>query len=112
MTDERMNNIVQGQLDHIQTSLVTKAKEYQRGPDRLHNFKVAGRVANTSPAKALKGMALKHEVSIMDLIEDSSRGIYISEDILDEKFGDAINYLILLKACLIEANTECVMEVV
>ena len=47
-------------------------------------------------------MALKHLVSIDDIINDTKRDKYPTDDILDEKFGDMINYLILAKAVIIE----------
>lgn len=42
----------------------------------------------------------KHEVSIMDIIDDIDRGILPHPKLIDEKIGDSINYLVLLEALL------------
>lgn len=87
----------------IEVILGSKAKEYATDTDRYHNFRVAARMANTTPEKALKGMMLKHEVSVNDLIEWSeSAPERITEELIDEKIGDNINYLILLEGLLRE----------
>lgn len=85
----------------IKNVLQAKAQEYASSVSRFHNFEVAARIADTTPEKALKGMMLKHEVSVMDLIEwaESSPG-KLSLAIIDEKIGDNINYLILLEGLL------------
>ena len=44
---------------------------------------------------------LKHEVSVLDLVEWSeSEPTRITEELIDEKIGDNINYLILLEGML------------
>ena len=89
MLDER--------LKKIKDTLSLKASGYAFNSDRLHNFKVAGQISDQPPTKALWGMAMKHLVSITDLIEgrlENNRGN------VDEKIGDMINYLILLEALL------------
>lgn len=98
MQIEKFNIILKKRLSSIESVLAFKAKEYAT-QDRLHNFKVAARINNTTPAKALWGMALKHLVSITDIIE---RPIDFDPEIIDEKIGDMINYLILLEAILKE----------
>ena len=46
-------------------------------------------------------MMLKHEVSVLDLVEWSeSEPTRITEELIDEKIGDNINYLILLEGML------------
>ena len=86
----------------IKNVLQAKAQEYASTTSRFHNFEVAARIANTTPEKALKGMMLKHEVSVMDLIEwAESSPQKLSIAIIDEKIGDNINYLILLEGLLI-----------
>ena len=93
--DEVLNN----RLAKIKSVLQSKAKEYAQGPDRYHNFNVAARVLGSSREKALLGMMMKHYVSILDIIDQP--GIF-SNEIIDEKIGDMINYLILLEGMLLE----------
>jgi len=92
-------SILAKRLSSIATTLGSKAKEYAQDDDRLYNFKVAARINNETPAKALWGMATKHLVSVTDLVNaklDNKTGM------VDEKIGDMINYLILLEAILKE----------
>jgi hypothetical protein len=92
--------ILEKTLDEIKKVLGNKAKEYSTH-DRLYNFKAAARVLNTSPKKALWGMALKHLISVIDIVEDIRP---ITPSVINEKIGDLINYLILLKALCFEAD--------
>jgi len=78
--------------------LVIKGKEYATA-DRLHNFKKAAALTSGTPAQALGGMMVKHIVSVFDMI---NTGKSYPKELWDEKIGDAINYLILLKAITVE----------
>ena len=68
----------------------------------MHNFEVAARISASTREKALFGMALKHHVSIADMRNDIEKGIYPTREQINEKFGDAINYLILEKASMLD----------
>lgn len=103
MNNKDFQEILERRLLKIEEVLVYKAKEYAQDGDRLNNFKVAGRIQNESPAKALWGMAVKHLVSIEDIIEGR---LSASDGIVDEKIGDMINYLILLEAVLKEITNK------
>lgn len=104
MNTETFNQIVDKRVEKIKATLIKKAAEYSSDDDRLHNFKIAGRINGETPEKALWGMMAKHLVSVIDIIADSNRGRLPSAAIRDEKLGDAINYLILLEALLIEKS--------
>ena len=102
MSPKEFEQMLDERLVKIRTVLSSKAKEYSSNDDRLHNFNVAARMIDTTPEKALKGMMLKHEVSVMDLI-DWAGGLNndkITLAVIDEKIGDNINYLILLESML------------
>ncbi len=102
MKTAEFNKIVNNRLKMIKKIFISKAKEYAR-EDRLHNFKVAARISGLTPEQALQGMMMKHLVSVMDLISDTNLSKYPwSNDIINEKLGDSINYLILLEALLKE----------
>lgn len=81
-----------------------KNEEYSRNNDKLHNFKVAGRILNCSPEEALKGMMIKHLVSIFDIIDDLPK--LPDEEILNEKITDSLNYIVLLEALIKERKRE------
>lgn len=89
------NELLNARLKKITETLGQKALQYESKADRLHNFKVAAQLSNSTPEKALWGMAMKHLVSITDLISGQLEN---NRKNIDEKIGDMINYLILLEA--------------
>lgn len=89
--------------EKIETILGTKGEEYATDSDRLHNFKVAAQVQGITNKEALSGMMAKHTVSIYDMIGD---GKDHSLEKWDEKILDHINYLILLRAIVVEEDEE------
>ena len=102
MNNEEFNRILADRIIRIEDILGSKAKEYSSKEDRLHNFKAAAMINDTTPPKALWGMAAKHLVSIQDMVfheevwpEGQNNP---PEDLVNEKIGDMINYLILLEA--------------
>lgn len=100
MHSEQFNQIVDEQLDACRSMLVRKAEEYAGPTDRLHNFKVAAELQCTSTRRALSGMMAKHTVSIFDLCEMPHTEADLA--MWTEKITDHINYLLLLKAVVIE----------
>ncbi len=100
MSPEDFDKLVDIRLGKIQTTLVVKGKEYRRNNDPLHNFNVAAQLGKTTREKALWGFALKHYVSFMDILDDIEKGSLPTEDIVDEKIGDLINYLVLCEASI------------
>lgn len=91
--------MLNARLGKIVATLGHKAKEYASNKDRLHNFKRAAELRNMEQKSVLLGMLVKHWVSIEDLVNTEEQ--YLMETV-DEKIGDAINYLILLEAHLKE----------
>lgn len=98
MSPERFKEI----LAEVQTAtvsvLASKAKEYSRDGERFHNFIRAGRRMDIDPIFALMAMKEKHSVSISDMVADAMNGVLPSRTMLDEKFIDEINYLIIAYA--------------
>ena len=95
MNQKEFDELLNQRLAKIKDILQSKGTGYSFNNDRLHNFKVAARITGESSPQALWGMALKHLVSMEDLIKgrlENTRGN------VDEKLGDMINYLILLEA--------------
>lgn len=100
MTNEEFEKILKNRLEKIKQVLGNKAKEYASKNNRLHNFNVAASFMDETKEKALFGMATKHIVSVRDIVLNYERnGILPTEELLDEKIGDTINYMILLEAC-------------
>lgn len=98
MKTERFNDILDAQIKRVQDVLVVKAAEYAN-EDRLANFKKVAQLRNQSLMQAIAGMMVKHTVSIYDMIDSDTS---FEMDQWDEKLTDHINYLILLRAALME----------
>lgn len=99
MNAERFNEILERRIAQTREVLGAKAEEYATDADRLHNFKAAGELSNTTPEQALWGMWVKHLISVRDMCNSS---IPPTRAKLDEKIGDAVNYAILLESLFIE----------
>ena len=81
--------------------LGAKAGEYASDKDRLHNFKVTSGITRGTPAQALLGFQAKHLTAVIDKV---LTGEPVTRAWIDEKIGDAMNYLVLLEALLIETQ--------
>lgn len=99
MTDHRFNVLLLDRVAKMQSVLGSKAKEYATGDDRLHNFKRSATEFGGTPAQNLWGFLKKHLTSVLDLVDGSKP---VTKAMVDEKVGDAINYLVLLEAVLLE----------
>ena len=106
MKDKCFQKIFLDTIKKCKKTLIAKGGEYSRNGDRLWNFKRAARFNNNTPIEALWGMALKHLVSIDDIIDKTKMNEFPSDEVLDEKIGDMINYLILAKAIIIEKRIQ------
>jgi hypothetical protein len=102
MTIKDFEKLSKNRFQHCEKVLNSKNKEYSRGEDKLHNFKVAGRMGDITPEFALVGMFMKHLVSIFDIVNDLDECKLPSEEILAEKLTDTINYLVLLEGLISE----------
>lgn len=100
MTELEFDAIVEARLAAIRKTLIEKGKEYRRNNDPLHNFNVAAMVSQTTREKALWGFATKHYVSFLDMLNDIEEGKLPKREVVNEKIGDLINYLILCEASI------------
>ena len=104
MNNEEFEKILNKRIELIKATLLKKGVEYSgQLDDRMHNFKRAAQVLDITSEETLLGMKVKHDVSVMDIV---TRIVYWdtlpSEEMLQEKIGDSINYLILLEAMILE----------
>ena len=98
--------IVKSRCSKITKILAQKSKEYARG-DRLSNFKKAAAAMSMEPEQLCVAFWMKHVISISDLANDIARGQKATDEMWQEKIGDAVNYPILLEALVAErANME------
>jgi len=102
---EKFNEYIKNKIKSV---LSSKAIEYAT-KDRLHNFnKLEKKLAplidlHKSPYIKCLDFMCKHLVSIDDIINNENP-VPLSKEIVEEKFIDALNYCILLKACTIEVS--------
>ncbi len=114
MKHPEFNKLLKEIIERTTGVLSAKSDEYSTESDKLHNFKRAGAMLNCSPEKALVGMWTKHIISILDIVDETEYKCGTEVDCfpgfdpekyidrLEEKIGDAINYLILLEALIKE----------
>ncbi len=99
MRAEDFNKVLGETFARVSSVLVRKADEYADDTDRLRNFKQAAHLQDISPIQALSGMMAKHTVSVYDYMAlDESPSL----EQWDEKIIDHLNYLILLRALVVE----------
>jgi hypothetical protein len=99
MTAAAFDFLLERRLSLTKRLLASKATEYATDADRLHNFKTAAVEFGGTPEEACKGYMLKHWMSVRDLIVGERP---VTRELLDDKIGDVVNYMILLEALLIE----------
>ena len=105
MNNDEFDKIVEQRKNKISEVLQKKSEEYSSDIDRLYNFKAAANLdyPPETPEIALKGMLKKHLVSVIDIVNfTETNPDKITFQLIDEKIGDTINYLILLEALLFE----------
>lgn len=102
MTAFEFDTIVEERIKAIRSILKSKSEEYASNKDRLHNFKsgLGSIVTSETPLMVCWGYMRKHLQSIYDMISTSGKNPSVT--MINEKIGDAINYLILLEALLKE----------
>ena len=91
---------LKNQIHLIKTILQNKAKEYSKDENRLHNFYIGSNLSSQNPIDVCFGYMLKHICSVYDiLVEDNLiEKILQPVDVIQEKFNDLINYIILMHA--------------
>lgn len=109
MTDQEFNTFLHARLNKIISTLESKKAEYAR-TGRMHNFERAAEILRCSPERALMGIAVKHIVSVLDIVDTiDAKAVNPIEipfiDLWNEKMGDAINYMVLLDV-MVQAKTE------
>jgi len=107
-TTKDFYEFVANTLDNCKNTLINKGREYNES-HWLENFEDACRfkgleINSTNLIKILDGYRLKHQVSIMKLQKDIENGKYISTDLINEKYGDLMNYNLIEQAIILKYN--------
>lgn len=95
MRNDQFNDIIDETLDKARAMLTRKSSGYSTEEDRLHNFRTGAALNGVTMEQVCWGMATKHIISIRDMVMSGEKH---PEELWDEKIGDAINYLAILKA--------------
>lgn len=95
MSNDLAERLLRFRIDKIKESLETKAKEYVRGGDRMHNFNVGAEKKGWLREEVIESFRLKHDISRDDIISDMKEGKLPTREYVEEKYGDIINYYIL-----------------
>lgn len=110
MTPKEFDEFLDYVIKRAKESLASKSAEYSTESDKLYNFKEAGKIDDETPEQALWGMFKKHFVSLKDIKDNIIKGNLPTLELLDEKFKDTINYLILLEALIRERKKFQVLD--
>lgn len=110
MNSKEFARIFERQVQACEKVLFAKAGEYATDDDRLHNFTAAAPFVGETPQQVLGGYMLKHTMSIYDMIGEDHDVADLER--WDEKITDHINYLILLKALIVEARKDLAQAVI
>jgi len=103
MNVKDFNEMLEARIKKTREVLAAKNKEYASDVDKLHNFKRAGKMLQIAPEYALVGMMVKHTISILDIVDKiNNNKEYPTKEMIEEKVGDNVNYLILLEALIKE----------
>lgn len=102
MQNERFEKCFEARVDLCRRVLIGKNTDYARNNDKLHNFREVAKIEKITIEQAAQGMLVKHWQSIRDLLGDLDKGQYHSLDVWEEKLGDALNYLFILRAMVEE----------
>lgn len=106
MTNAEFHKLVESRFAKLRSTLGVKAEEYATDTDRLHNFKEAGNLKKSIPSDMCLSFAMKHIISIVDIVKNLSDGGVVTKEMIDEKIGDTMNYMLLLEACITEQMQE------
>jgi len=106
MRREDFNILLKERVNEIEQKLTSKREEYATAEDVFSAFKKAtGLSFHDCPEQLAWEYMTKHLQSIKDMIQhvsiDGYNG-YPEKELLREKFGDAINYLLLIELMMVE----------
>lgn len=104
MQNSEFTQAFEDQVEQCRAVLIKKGVEYNSdNDDPLSAFKKAAALEGCTPMQALAGMMAKHTVSVYDMIVASYPEIEAYPlEVWQEKITDHLNYLILLKAIVLE----------
>ena len=98
MTHKKFTEILKEIIEEIKTKDLLKKEEYTRNDDRFHNFRMGAFLLDTTIPEYIITLRSKHEISILDMVNDMRQNRFYPLNVWKEKITDSILYLILLYA--------------
>lgn len=102
ITKDRFKGVVNGVFESIVKLTATKGEEYSGDEDQLANFKRSAKEAGISPEQAWLVFFNKHADAIKSYIRTGKE----KSEPIESRIDDAILYLILLRAIILEIREE------
>ena len=102
VTDRDLDNFVNKRIEACRMIMSDRAGEYAT-VDRMYNFKRAAQITGSTLTEAVRGMMMKHLVSVLDFSE-MRRDFNRTQ--LSEKFTDLHNYLYFLELAIVMEKEE------
>jgi hypothetical protein len=103
MNSKDFIKIISETFEDSERTLSSKGTEYSTNNNVFETFEKSVGSFFSSREEAALGFSIKHFTSITDMVLTNKE---YSKEYIDEKFGDIINYMLLLKAMMYENNLE------
>jgi hypothetical protein len=95
MKQKQLEKLFNARIKHCANLLLSKGKEYSDGSDRLRNFYDGSVLLGINPKQYALSLVTKHIVALKDHIMQNKE---MSDEFIDEKISDIINYAVLIEA--------------
>ena len=104
MNQGDFNHLLKRRYEQMVSVLSSKGEEYASEEDVTESFKSQAELSiHNTPAGIGWELLVKHLYSVRRIIKEHEKdGTVPSREFIDEKFGDAINYLVLIESLLVE----------
>jgi len=93
MDKSYLSDVATMRIEKTNKTLLRKREEYAEDESPFHNFYSGAVMLAEKPIFVAWAYATKHFVSIQDMAEGRKE---ISKELIDEKFGDAVCYLLII----------------
>ena len=100
--EQQFENTIANTIHELQELLLIKSKEYRRNNNPYHNFEEGAVIEQKTREEVLQGFLLKHLISVKDMRNDLKKGIFPTEEKVNEKYNDILIYFMIEKAMMIE----------
>ena len=100
--EQQFENTIANTIHELQELLLVKGREYRRNNNPYHNFEEGAVIEQKTREEILQGFLLKHLISVKDMRNDLKKGIFPTEEKVNEKYNDILIYFMIEKAMMIE----------